>query len=98
MNQLRLLSKPANRQMEFQMQLLQVHARDIAHLDMLQVIPASRIPRAQVRCISRQSFQVNPLGSPTRQELGDRTPTMNPRTIPDDQQPSAALTAQRLQE
>src|SRR6266446_4028254 len=98
MNQVRLLSQPSYGQMEFQVQLLQIHAGQIAHLHMLQVMPTSLVPRTQIRRISRQRLHVNPLGCSARQVFTNRTPTMNRRAIPDNEQAFPGVTPHMLQE
>src|SRR5271154_5083331 len=85
-NQLRLLPQAANGEVKFQMQLLHVHAREVGHLDILQMMPTSLIQRAQVRSVAGQCLQVDSLRAFVRQEIANGSPAVNRRAIPDHQQ------------
>src|SRR4051794_18051506 len=98
MNQMRLLSQPPYGEMQFQVQLLQIHTRQIAHFNVFQVMPAPLVPRAQIRGIARQAFDVKRLRRTTRQVVRNGAPAVNRRTIPDHQQTLPRLTPQMLQE
>lgn len=80
------------------MQLLQIHARPVAQFHVLEVVPASLIPRAQVRSVSWQRFHAHVFPSTAGQKLGNSAPSMNRRAVPDDQQACSRLTQQVLQE
>jgi hypothetical protein len=97
-NQLRLLPQAANGEVKFQMQLFHVHAREVGHLDILQVAPTSLIQRAQIRSVAGQRLQVYWLRACLRQELAYCSPAVNRRSIPDHQQLLARLHEQVLQE
>ena len=84
--------------MEFQVQLFQIHARQIAHLHMLQVMPPSCIQRVQVRSIAWQHFQMSPLCSAAGQPCSHSFPSMNWGTVPNDQQSSPRLAKQMFEE
>ena len=96
--QLRLLPQAANGEVKFQMQLLHVHTREVGHFDILQVVPASLIQRAQVRSVAGQCLQMDSLRAFCRQEFANGTPAVNRRPIPDHQQFCARLYEQVLQE
>src|ERR1022692_5054234 len=83
--------------MEFQMQLLHVHARKIPHLDMLEMLPTTLVQRTQIGSVSRHRLQMNPLCASGRQEFLDSAPPMDRRTIPDHQQLLPRLYQQVLQ-
>ena len=92
MNQMGLLSQPSYRQMQFQVQLLQIHAREIAHFYMFQVMPPALVQRTQIRCVARQCFDMKRLGCAAREVFRDGAPTMYRRTIPNRQQAFPGLT------
>lgn len=54
MDQVGLLSQPAYGEMQFQVQLLQIHTRQISHFYMFQMMPSTLVPRTQIRSIARQ--------------------------------------------
>ena len=56
-DQMRLLSQATDREVEFLVQLLQVPAHQVAHLHVLEVMPAPFVPRVQVGGIARQGLQ-----------------------------------------
>src|SRR5439155_9489380 len=96
-NQLRLLPQAANGEVKFQMQLFHVHAREVGHFDVLQVVPTSLIQRAQVRSVAGQRLQVDSLRALLRQEITHGSPAVNRRPIPDHQHFRARLLEQVLQ-
>ncbi len=57
---MRLSPKPTHGKVELLMQLLQVQTDPIAHLHVLEVVPASFVPRIQIRSIPRKSLQPYP--------------------------------------
>src|SRR5258708_37866924 len=63
--------------------------------------PFEQIPhpflRIQLWGIARQPFQMNTLGSPSRQKLFDHVRAMNAGSIPNDQQFAGDLTLKHLQ-
>ncbi len=97
MDQLWFLSKPSDRQMDFQVQLLQIHARQIAHLHMLQMMPSTCIPRVQVGSIAWQHFHMNPLRSAAGQPFSHSFPSMNWGAVPNDQQFCSRLAKQMFE-
>src|SRR5258708_6844331 len=97
MNQMGLLSQPSYGQMQFQVQFLQIHTRQITHFYMFQVIPPSLVPRTQVRCVTRKRFHMQRLGCPARKVFRYSAPTMNRRTIPNHQQTLPSLVPKMLQ-
>ena len=54
---MRLLAEATDREVELLVQLLQVPAHQVAHLHVLEVMPAPFVPRVQVRGVSRQRLQ-----------------------------------------
>src|SRR6266404_9273811 len=97
MNQLVLLSQPSYGQVQFQVQLLQVHTREITHFYIFQMMPSALVPRTQIWCVTRQCFYMQRLGCAAREVFGDSAPTMNRRTIPNHQQAFSGLAPQMLQ-
>src|SRR6266404_4015813 len=97
MNQMGLLSQSSYGQMQFQVQLLQIHTRQITHFYMFEVMPPSLVPRTQIRCVTRQCFYMKRLGCAAREIFRDSAPTMNRRTIPNHQQALPGLAPQMLQ-
>ncbi len=80
------------------MQLLQIQARQIPHLDVLEMLPATAlVKRAQIRSIAGKDFQVDVFCAASSQVFPNFSPTMDGRTIPNDQQLRARLTQQMLQ-
>ena len=91
-----LLSEAPDGEDEFLVQLVQVPAHQVAHLDILQVMPPALIPGVQVGGIARQGLQPHPAARP-RHELLDLHPPMDRRAVPDHQQPLACH-AEQVQE
>ncbi len=96
-NQMRLLSQSSCGQMQFQVQLFQIHTRQITHFNMFQVVPPSLIPRTQIRCVTRQRFYMKRFRCTACEVFGDSAPTMNRRTIPNHQRALPGLTTEMLQ-
>src|SRR5260370_38829622 len=83
--------------MEFQVQLLQIHTRQIAHLHVFQVMPTTLIPGTQVRCVSWQRLHVDRLRCAARQVYTERPPAMNTEAIPTNEQSLAGSPSNMLQ-
>src|SRR5438309_11461140 len=79
--------------MEFQVQFVEIRARQIAHFHVLQMVPTSLIPGTEVGCVTGQGFHMNLLALWARQKLAHRAPAMNRRTIPDRHHFSPRLTS-----
>ena len=97
MNQMWFLSEPSDSQVEFQAQFFQIHTRQVSHLHMLQVMPASCVQWVEVRCIAGQRFQVDPGAVARRQERLHLAVAMDRRTVPDHDQRSRQATLQMFQ-
>src|SRR4051794_30562978 len=69
-DQMGFLSQSPDREGKLLVQLLQVAADDVAHLDILQVIPPALVPGVQVGRIARQGLQPHPAAR-ARHELLD---------------------------
>ena len=82
---MRLLSQSPDCEVEFLLQFVQVPAHQVAHLDVLQVMPSALIPGIQIRGISRQGLQPHST-SGARHELLDLRPSMDRRAVPDHEQ------------
>lgn len=80
-----LFTKTIDCQMKSFVQLLQVPARQVAPLDILEVMPASFVPGIQVWRVAWQRFHMH-FASRVRQLLRDFCPPVDGRTVPDDQQ------------
>src|SRR5579885_2975866 len=59
-DQMRLLPQAPDGQVEFLVQLVQVPTHQVAHLDVLQVMPPALIPGVEVGGIARQCLQPDP--------------------------------------
>ena len=80
------------------MQLLQIQARQIPHLDVFEMLPATAlVKRTQIRSVAGERLQVDFLRASRSQIRPNFSPAMNGRTIPNDQQPRSRLTQQMLQ-
>jgi two-component system CheB/CheR fusion protein len=84
--QVRLLPQAPDGEVEFLVQLVQVPAHHVAHLDILQVMPAPFVPRVEVGGVARQGLQPHPAPR-AGHELLDLRPPMDRRAVPDHQQP-----------
>src|SRR5437660_5499822 len=58
-----LLPEAIDGEMKLLVQLLQIPADQVSHLDFLQVVPASLVPRAQVRRIAAHEGEQSPSSS-----------------------------------
>jgi hypothetical protein len=83
--------------MEFQRQLLHVHAREVPHFHMFEMLPTTLIQRTQVGGVSRHRLPMDPLCASGGQKFLDSAPPMNRRTIPDHHQLLPRLYQQVLQ-
>ena len=88
----RLLPHATEGQMQLQVQLLQIQARQVPHLDLLQV-PPQPFHRVQVRGVRRQRLHVDRVAG-LRHELLDLGPPVDRRPVPDHQQPIPGQAAQ----
>lgn len=82
---MRLLSQAPDSQIELLVQLAQVPARQVAHLGILQAMPAPFVSGVKVGGIARQVLQPYPAPRP-RHEVLDLHPPMGRRAIPDHRQ------------
>src|SRR5262249_14803407 len=57
-DQLRLVPKPSDGQVELLVQFLEVATHEVPHLHMFEVVPAPLVPRGEVRGITRQSVSM----------------------------------------
>src|SRR4051794_28436060 len=80
--QMRLLSQAPDSEIEFLVQLVQVPAHQVAHLEILQVMPAPFVPGVEVGGVARQDLQPHPAPR-ARYELLDLQPPMDRRAVPD---------------
>ena len=97
LDQLGLLAKATDRKMEFLMQLLEIPARHVAHLHVLEVVPAALVPGTQVRCVARQRLDAH-LAASARHEVDDFGTPMNGRAVSNHQQPRPGDLPQMLKE
>lgn len=93
---MRFLSKAAQREMELLVQIFQVQADLVAHLHILEVMPAPFVPGVQIRSVTGQSFYPH-LAARARHEFFDLRPSVDGRAIPDHQQTRTRHTQQVLQ-
>src|SRR5512135_2161094 len=84
-NQVRLLSQSPYGEVEFLVQLVQVSAHQVPHLDVFEVVPAALVPWVQIRGIPWQALQLHPAAR-ARHETLDLRPSMDRRAVPDHQQ------------
>src|SRR6267378_2075659 len=96
MGQMSLLPKATERQMKLLVQLFNIQANQVAHLKILQMIPASLVPRVQIGSIARQRLKPD-FALSTRYKLLDLLGSVDFRTVPDHQQPFARYTLQVLE-
>src|SRR6266480_144241 len=90
------LSHPAESQVQLQVELIQIQARQVAHLDLLQM-PPQPFHRVQVRRVRRQRLQVDRVAG-LRHEFLDLGSSVNRRPVPDHQQPVSGEVAQMDEE
>src|SRR6476620_9795227 len=95
LNQVWPSSKAGNGEVELLVQLFEVVAHQVAHLDILEMVPAALVPRVEIGGIGRQRLQPDSAIS-ARDELLDRDPAVNRRAVPDDQQSSTRSPEQVL--
>lgn len=80
------------------MKLIQVQTCDVPQFDVLEVVPASRVPGIEIRCVAGQPLYLKPLSCRTRQVFRYRRPPVDGRAIPDDQQTTPGIAHQVLKE
>src|SRR3954462_14408615 len=84
-DEVRFLSQSPDSEVEFLVQLVQISAHQVPHLDILQVVPAALVPGVQIRGITRQGLHLHQAARP-RNELLALRPPMDRRAVPDHQQ------------
>jgi hypothetical protein len=92
-----LLAYSFQRQVKLHMQVLQIQADQIAHLDFLKVSPHP-LNRIEVGGVERHPFDVDISGSSRAQELRHRRTPLDGRATPDDQRPLFGHTQKMAQE
>src|SRR4051794_13991398 len=75
LNQMRLLPEATDGEVELLVQLFEVAADQVAHLDMLEVVPPPFVPRVQVGGVARQGLQPD-LAARLGHELRDLGPAV----------------------
>src|SRR5512142_816067 len=90
-------SKATDREVELLMQFLEVPTHQVAHLHVLEVMPAPLVPRVQVGGVTRQGLQPD-LAARLGHELADLRPSVDRRAVPDHQQPLASHAPQVQEE
>src|SRR5438128_2642119 len=94
---MRFLSQSMQSEVECLVQFFNIQANQIAHLHILQVVPASFVPRVQIGSVARQGLDPHP-AIRRSDEVLDFGPAMDRRSVPDHQQALAGHTQQVLQE
>ena len=84
LNHVTLLAEPRRCQSEFRAKLGAILAHDIFQCRMLELAPDPFV-RIEIRCIARESFQMDACAPACRQKLLDRLPMVDGSTIPHDQ-------------
>lgn len=79
------------------MEFLQIQGNEVAHVDMLQVLPGP-LDRVQVRGVWRQELHSQATTGGGTQELLDCHAAVNRRPVPDHLQPWPHVTDQMLEE
>ena len=90
-------SNPGDGETELLVQLFEVMAHHVAHLDILEMVPAALIPRIEIGGIGRQCLQPDSAVS-ARHVFLDGQPAVNRRAVPDDQEPFARRSQQVIEE
>ena len=96
-NQVRLLADASYGQMVLKVQFFQVQTNQVTHLNMFELLPESFV-RIEIRCIGRQSLQMDSVCPVLRQELPDIRTSVDWRSVPNHHQPAGCLSQQMLQE
>ena len=91
------MAQACRRPLQFLTQLSAVATEVVLELDPLELVPDA-FGRVQVWCIAGQALQTEPLRCLSRQEVFDRLPLMDRRSIPDDEHTTADLAQQLSQE
>ena len=92
-----LLSQAADGQVKFQMEFFHVEADQVAHLDMLEVLPGA-FDGIQVRGIRRQPLDAKATSRVAGKELLDCGAAMDGRPVPDYQESRSDMPDQVLEE
>lgn len=78
-------------------QFVEILTAAVPKLDPLEVVPDAFI-RVEVRCVGRQLNEVEPRGCSRCQKVADGVPTVNRRSVPDDEQLARNLAQQLVEE
>ena len=93
---LALVAKPLDGQAQFEPQLGQIGAAEVAEFDVLEIVPDALVG-IQVRGVARQLLQLEARRGPLRQEVFDGPGAMDRRPIPDHEQFARNLAQEMLQ-
>ena len=94
---LALVAEPLDGQAQFEPQVVQIGAAEVAQFNVLEIVPDALV-RIQVRGVARQLLQLEARRGPLRQEVLDGSGAMDRRPIPDDEQLARNLAQQVPQE
>jgi len=87
---LALVAEPLDGQAQFQAQVVQIGAAEVAQFDVLEIVPNALVG-IQVRGVARQLLQLEPRRTALRQEVLDGLSAVDRRPIPDHEQPARKL-------
>jgi hypothetical protein len=90
-------SNPGDGETELLVQLFEVIAHHVVHLDVLEMVPAAFIPRIEIGGIGRQRLQLDSAVS-ARHVFLDGQPAVNRRAVSDDQEPFARRSQHVIEE
>jgi hypothetical protein len=94
---LALVAEPLDGQAQFEPQLVQIGAAEVAQFNVLEIVPDALVG-IQVRGVARQLLQLEARRGPLRQEVLDGSGAMDRRPIPDHEQLARNLAQQVPQE
>src|SRR5215212_2946141 len=93
---LALVAEPLDGQAQFEPQLVQIGAAEVAQFDVLEIVPDALV-RIQVRGVAGQLLQLEARRGSLRQEVLDGPGAMDRRPIPDHEQLARNLAEEMLQ-